>query len=191
MFAFKIKVEINNELLTKRQERVFDQLMKVNLQDTLLFWKRRFLARHFDRIAYNLYPREYRKKKRKGDPLVLSGHLKKHVLSQPGKVTGTSRRATMTLGLGRPAQYTGKLLKQKVIQRMAWLRSMGVRETYREAEAGILRSAGYGAKLVKMFQEMLTVIRGSEQQAMSKFLRDRIVRAFKTFTGKSEVTIIR
>ena len=189
MFVWNFEIRINNKLLTARAQRVMNRIMKKALEKALLFWKDKFLKRHFQRTAYSLYPAVYVKRKKTGDPLVVSGHLERTVTNRPGRTSGTAKRITLYLGLGRPVQYHGRQLSAKVVARMATLRKQGVPETYRDARRAILSKAGYNTFLKKYFQKHLSTIRGTEQQAMATVVKKHIVKEMKTEVSQTVETI--
>lgn len=191
MFPINFKITLNNELLTTRMERRVRQVMKPALKAGLKMWYGKFLKRHFTDAAYSLYPEEYANYKKKKKPMVVSGHLRQHVLHQSPRISGTSRKVSMKVGLGRPAKYEGRDLRNKVFARMRWMKKIDVPETYKEAEAGILKRGGYGAKLVKVFRALLKVINEKEKEIIAAQVKKYVVKEIRKRTGKKVVVRIR
>jgi len=190
MFPFKFELRIKNDLLTKRMERRVNREVKEVLQQVAIMHKVRHIPRHFTRQAYSLYTGLNIHKKKTGDPLVFSGHLKSIVKGQKPEVGGTARQSWLRVRFGRPAQYTGQKLRQKVLARIKTLRKLGVRETWKEAEGNVLKKAGYGAKLRNYIRRNLTTLRGSEQQFLQSFAKKELVKRIKANTGRT-VEVVR
>ena len=158
-------------------KRGFNRIMKVGLQQMLLFWHRRFIKRHFRRRAHSLYADAYpRPKRRGGRPFFVTGHLERKVTARRtmAEVRGTSQQAKMKINLGRPAKYTEEFLQKQIFIEM---RKRNI--SYKQAQRRVFSSAGYGPEIRKKFQLGITAISPDESKRMRDFLENHIIKQTK------------
>lgn len=105
MFPMVFVVELQG-VMTVRDKRRFNKLIKLAMRITLFEWLRRFFDRHFTKGAPQRYPGVFRKRRsaagRRGAPNVQSGKMKR-MLKQFFRVTGTIKQMTGTM---RGPSYT-------------------------------------------------------------------------------------
>jgi len=170
------------------RERGFAKLLKAALKDNVYHWHRSFAAFHFTRQAYSRYRYlgVYRHQKKGGEPLVETGTLRRRMLRPRNEteMTGTSRRVTLKMPMGRPPEQTDALLRKRTIRVM---REKGM--SYRQALNYVMRRTGYSKKGREMIQSHIPVVAGGEARHLRGKLTVHIVAGLNRKGAKRRRTI--
>lgn len=188
MLALTIRMQEDIRLHENFRRAGFARIVKEALAETALYWHGRYLPHHFKRDAYSRYRYLglYRKQKRAGEPMVESGSLRDRVTAKRMRadVSGTSKKATITLRFGRPPQYTEAEIRRRIL---SLIKRRGM--TYRQAERTVYSTAGYSREGKEMFRTHIPAVAGSEVQSLRACCKKQIVDALNERGGKRTVTI--
>ncbi len=157
------------------RRRGFRRIIKAALFKTLLEWHRQFARYHFMREAYARYGSlgVYQKQKKRGDPLVQTGTLRKRILARKSEadIRGTARQARLVMRYGMPPKYSAEELRKQVLITMS-----DRHVSYRRAQRIVYSAAGYSKEARQRFAAWIPALSGGEARHLRTFMRDEIVR---------------
>lgn len=189
MLALTFRIEEDVRKMQNFRRQGFNKIMKECLKEAALEWHGRFIRHHFTRAAYTRYRYQglYRTQKRHGDPLVETGSLRDRMTRRRGMadVTGTSKKVTMRLPIGRPPKYTETEIEHRI---RAEMKKRGINR--QAAQNRVYRSIGYSKQARAMFKTHIPAVAGGEVRALRAFLKARIVHRLNE-RGPKRTRIIR
>ena len=163
-----------------------NELLRQVWKETIHYWGKTFLPRHFTRTAYSLYPENYPKPKPgRGEPLVRTGTLRARVKKQGlsyKSVNVTTKGGYMQLQYGRPKGFDERSIKAAIA--IKWAENPGM--SYKAVERMVRSRSGYGKKNTAKFDRALQSFSDDENKAMSEFAAGQFLRLAKRY-GKPRV----
>jgi hypothetical protein len=174
---------------SKYRLRGAKKMIKAGLFDTARDWQEKMLPRHFTRKAPGLYRYGRKKIRRGGVPLVETGTLRDRAsMRSHMRITGTSKRVTLTFAYGRPPHMTAEFLEKCIWAYIAERHGVdayrhsgkNARERlWQQARSAVYSRAGYGTKNRKRFQDWLTRVHSSEPRRLAKNAERRMAKALQ------------
>ncbi|PCJ55323.1 MAG: hypothetical protein COA79_21005 [Planctomycetota bacterium] len=166
------------ELLDRMfNQRYAKKVQKEGLQISLKEWHTVILPLHFDVSAYQKYSAEYQIRKKKGEPMVKTGQLKKTALGNI-KRSGTSKQARGKINFGVPKPKT-----KKQIWASAWYIAKSRKIDFKVAlKKSAMRQGNY-AKHKKRFELQVSAMNKEDLDFIASVILKHILEEYRSGKG--------